>query len=365
MLKRASASVLGMTRTTFDSTRSLIAQKRLAALAIVATLGTVVLLRIFYHSLELTSVIGRSAEKLASIKPPLQREFRRRTTAERERVSNITRCLNTKQGKELVTDSNGLVCLRKEVQRDGCCLTAANREEDDSCQTCHGDLKCCESYEYCVSCCLQVARTGSQNLPVAKLDDQGSGSGRLNVSEKKYSDPIAHGLKPGVSLPVKAIAGNLASLGQRRDGNVADTFSKFNQCAQRCRTNSKILLHGNQYRHRFTHCYWEGVEPVLPVSMLHPVSKTSRPGEDCVSTCVEVGLICHEDYISEINSCEALKSQFECGECVSGKAPAAPSFSTKTKKCFVNDRRVHLDCEGVAEKHTRLCRCIDPANVYR
>jgi hypothetical protein len=80
-----------------------------------------------------------------------------------------TRCVNSVQGVYHVADSSGAVCTRRALTSSGCC----NRErrlddiDDDhygshgsgtldvlSCRGCRPELKCCDSFEYCTSCCL-------------------------------------------------------------------------------------------------------------------------------------------------------------------------------------------------------------------
>lgn len=68
------------------------------------------------------------------------------------------------QGRGLIVDDRGVVCLRHEVLSNGCCMmeqkqTPKNEEsmsikkERYSCKTCNPQ-GCCTIYEYCVSCCL-------------------------------------------------------------------------------------------------------------------------------------------------------------------------------------------------------------------
>jgi hypothetical protein len=70
-------------------------------------------------------------------------------------------CENTKQGRLLVTDEHGYVCATTDLDltRPGCCLPPVQTGfERFSCETCDPHLGCCQTYEFCVSCCL-----GSEN----------------------------------------------------------------------------------------------------------------------------------------------------------------------------------------------------------
>jgi hypothetical protein len=77
-------------------------------------------------------------------------------------------CENTKQGRLLVTDEHGYVCATSDLDlsRPGCCLPPVQTGfERFSCETCDPHLGCCQTYEFCVSCCL-----GSENrAPVDAL----------------------------------------------------------------------------------------------------------------------------------------------------------------------------------------------------
>lgn len=64
-----------------------------------------------------------------------------------------TRCVNSVQGVHHVADSSGAVCTRRSLMNNGCC----NRDHTIdllSCRGCRSELKCCDSFEYCASCCL-------------------------------------------------------------------------------------------------------------------------------------------------------------------------------------------------------------------
>jgi len=87
------------------------------------------------------------------IKPILTRDLHIVRDGNDDSDSNRT-CVNTIQGRELIADSSGSVCLRGNVLSDGCC-NPTKRLHQLSCVTCRADLGCCSSLEYCVSCCLK------------------------------------------------------------------------------------------------------------------------------------------------------------------------------------------------------------------
>ncbi|GAB5371643.1 hypothetical protein AAMO2058_001597600 [Amorphochlora amoebiformis] len=226
----------------------------------------------------------------------------------RQNASVQLKCNFTHQGRTLVADSRGQICRRKDIRPDACCSTSIAPRY--SCDTCQPELQCCQSYEYCVSCC--------------------------------------SGQNPNVTS---------ATTWARE--------SRFKECSSRCRTTSKMLLHGNRYRHNYRHCYWEGShEPSLPSDHTKPELVTSDKGLDCQVTCSKKGKRCHEDFLASINTCEVLEKHFQCGgRCIIKKSPVAPSFSPK-RGCNVNDHPRHFDCEGAIPGHQRLCVCIQPSAVY-
>lgn len=70
-------------------------------------------------------------------------------------VASSSSCMRTRQGGSQVTDSNGIVCNRDELDQNKCCPLRAG--DSFSCNTCDASTKCCSVYEYCVSCCVRPA----------------------------------------------------------------------------------------------------------------------------------------------------------------------------------------------------------------
>mmetsp|Transcript_18767 Transcript_18767/g.30955 ORF Transcript_18767/g.30955 Transcript_18767/m.30955 type:complete len:407 (+) Transcript_18767:214-1434(+) len=244
--------------------------------------------------------------------------------------NTTTRCLHTKQGKQLVADSFGAVCLRKDVKADGCCkgsVSASADDDDDttkniSCGTCHEELQCCESYEYCVSCCSREHKQVAIRTENSKNEQR-----EANIVTETRTNHSSQGSNRSSLLLLNELNEDKIGFGQ----SDAEAFAIFNKCAARCRVTSKMLVHGNKYRHKFIHCFWDGEnEPQLPSALLNPTIKKSAPGSDCASTCANEGMTCHEDFFAQINSCEVMRNHFSCGNsgCKSAKNPSAPSFST-------------------------------------
>ncbi|KAG0561666.1 hypothetical protein KC19_9G082400 [Ceratodon purpureus] len=121
--------------------------------------------------------------------------------------SGILQCNNTVQGRYLLSDSRGYVCSIMEVNPATACCPGG---EQYSCQGCNTGTQCCDSYEYCVSCCLNPMRTA------------------LEVALK-------------TKLARQATAGMCTSL--------------FDYCSGRCRHNSESVVHENAYVSGEHHCY--------------------------------------------------------------------------------------------------------------
>lgn len=250
---------------------------------------------------------GLKINTVSNIKDRLELRDRRAET-------NISRCLHTKQGKHTVSDSSGSVCKRNQISKDGCCTHSITPRH--SCNTCHPALSCCLSYEYCVSCCMRPPENKT-----------------ASTSWRERPKP--------------------------------EEFEMFMECESRCRTRSKILLHGNKYRHQFKHCYWQegGEEPLLPDDVTQPTFIVGEKGSSCDNTCGQHSLRCHEDYLKIANTCEVVSRQVSCSSCKLKEGPAAPA-QLSSGQCVVNKEDRHLDCRGQEEGARRMCVCIRKNEVY-
>ncbi|CAD6270771.1 unnamed protein product [Miscanthus lutarioriparius] len=130
---------------------------------------------------------------------------------------------------------------------------------------CKVDLQCCNSYEYCVSCC-------------------------LNPSKIKKEDV----LKLKVAKPV-----------------TAGTYTNvFDFCMGRCRHSSASVVHENAYASDFHHCFSvqqnsSGSIESSSVSKLLGINVVvGRPGESCSLVCKVRGQSCVPSRLSVLNKCE-------------------------------------------------------------
>ncbi|KAF4524258.1 hypothetical protein B566_EDAN008806 [Ephemera danica] len=124
----------------------------------------------------------------------------------------VTTCRNSVQGKVLIVDDRGYICLRGNVLTSGCCNAAIETTKRYSCETCK-ENGCCSIYEHCISCCLHPDK---KNLLQTVL---GKASETMNVLFASVTD-------------------------------------HFELCLAKCRTSSQSVQHENSYRDpRAKHCY--------------------------------------------------------------------------------------------------------------
>lgn len=71
-------------------------------------------------------------------------------------------CKNSQQGINLIVDERGFLCARDDLLSTGCCNIQAENTHIYSCETCDDETKCCEVYEYCVSCCLNPSNVNNK-----------------------------------------------------------------------------------------------------------------------------------------------------------------------------------------------------------
>jgi len=221
-------------------------------------------------------------------------------------------CLNTKQGIDLLSDNYGSVCHRHDLNNEGCCARYIDRY---SCKTCRSDVKCCESYEYCVSCCVKKRLL----------------TGRMSVSAQIFS-----------------------------------------ACERDCRTSSRSTRHGNEYKHKFKHCY-ETEKQSLQLLLLGgndtKMLALSHPSISCKEACagLQPKHACSEDLMDSFNSCEVLKSHFPCeAGCKAENRADTPSYMSPTVEakyhpgaCLTNEKSSGLDCNGRHPASRRLCLCLN------
>ncbi|KAK3414502.1 hypothetical protein EUGRSUZ_H00372 [Eucalyptus grandis] len=252
--------------------------------------------------------------------------FSSRILAIRKDTSFLERqiCRNTVQGRLMLSDDNGHVCDAFSLDpQTRCC---PENGEKFSCYGCNLFSQCCNSYEYCVSCCLNPSRTQKDEV-----------------------------LKVKIAKP--ATAGTYSSV--------------FDFCTGRCRHNSESVVHENAYLSEFHHCF------SLPANSSGASSKSleagltginvivGRQGESCDSVCRSIGQSCVPNKLALLNQCEIMQKYLSCkGACLASIGPDQPAEVVDDAPrhlnpgaCLYTQRQSVLSCEG-SHRHTRrLCPC--------
>ncbi|EEC67984.1 hypothetical protein OsI_35752 [Oryza sativa Indica Group] len=233
-------------------------------------------------------------------------------------------CRSTVQGRHLISDDNGYVCSSLSIDPwSRCCPRTGSRF---SCQGCKLDLQCCDSYEYCVSCCLNPSRT--KETDVLKL---------------KVARPVTSGTYRNV----------------------------FDFCMGRCRHSSASVVHENAYASDFHHCFLlqqnssgsadSGSGPRLDGINI----SIGRRGESCSSVCRAKGQSCVPSRLSVLNKCEILQKYMRCKSgCFSSLGPDQPAqvvdeapSNLNPGACLYMQMDERLTCDGSHQHTRRLCPC--------
>ncbi|CAL9054878.1 uncharacterized protein LOC135676193 [Musa acuminata AAA Group] len=233
-------------------------------------------------------------------------------------------CRNTVQGRYLLSDDNGYVCTALSVDSwTRCCPV---KGDQFSCQGCNLISQCCNSYEYCVSCCLDPSRT-----------------------DKDLA------MKVKIAKPV-----------------TAGTYSSaFDFCAGRCRHNSASVVHENAYASDFHHCFslqsnYSGSTEVTFEARLAGINiVTGRPGESCTIACSLRGQSCVPNRLFLLNRCNLLQKYMLCkGGCFASIGSDQPAeveeFAPKHMSpgaCLYTQTEAMLSCDGSHQHTKRLCPC--------
>lgn len=243
-----------------------------------------------------------------------------------EQSTSPVACLHTIQGRILVADNKGFVCSRASLNfTSGCCPTSDQPFPCHSCNNSHSH--CCREYEFCVACCLHPERTP---LKVA-----------LSSPRAKHMD--------------------------------SGTFSTvFEYCQDRCRHNSKSVVHENAYASKYHHCYSvqqdTGHSEPSDSSILWPgitVVQGLR-GQSCDTACESKKLTCHVDSIKALNDCTMMKRFLPCKEgCIPSMGPDQPAMVADNAPenehpgaCLFSTLPDYFSCNGCHENTHRLCPCL-------
>ncbi|KAK7257873.1 hypothetical protein RIF29_32168 [Crotalaria pallida] len=234
-------------------------------------------------------------------------------------------CNTTVQGRFFLSDDHGYVCNAGSVDsRSRCCPRSGHRF---SCHGCNVVSHCCNSYEYCVSCCLNPAYTSKEQVLKLKI------------------------AKPATARTYTSV---------------------FDYCAGRCRHSSESVVHENAYLSDFHHCFSlpanssAGTDGNLPEARLNGINVVvGRQGESCDSVCKFRGQSCVPNKLLVLNHCDIIQKFMSCkGAClasVGSDQPAevvhdAPKLMNPGS-CLYTQTQSMLSCDGSHPHTRRLCPC--------
>merc|ERR1712062_213261 len=136
-----------------------------------------------------------------------------------DEIKKISTCRNSVQGKLWIADDQGFICHRSDISSNGCCDRNSTSSLKYSCNGCTNSTGCCETFEFCVSCCMNP----------------------LNKEE------------------LMSVLNEASALSNLLLLSVSD---QFELCLAKCRTSSRSVQHENLYiDSKMKYCYSKG--PVL------------------------------------------------------------------------------------------------------
>lgn len=232
-------------------------------------------------------------------------------------------CRTTVQGRYLLSDDNGYVCDALSLDTDSRCCPW--KGEKFACSGCNLVSQCCNSYEFCVSCCQNPAKTRKEEA-----------------------------LKVKIARP-----------------KTAGTYSSvFDYCAGRCRHNSQSVVHENAYFSDYHHCFFlpsnsTATEAHVEAKLAGINVTVGRQGESCDSVCKTNGLSCVPNKIMLLNKCKIVQKYMSCkGGCLASIGADQPAEvvdgapgNLNPGACLYTKTESVLSCDG-SHRHTRrLCPC--------
>ncbi|KAK8463844.1 hypothetical protein PHAVU_011G054600 [Phaseolus vulgaris] len=218
----------------------------------------------------------------------------------------------------------GYVCNAVSVNPFSRCCPL--KGEKFSCHGCNLLSRCCNSYEHCVSCCLNPALTTKEQV-----------------------------LKMKVAKPASA----------------RTYTSIFDYCAGRCRHSSESVVHENAYISDFHHCFslplnssWEN--NTVAEARLNGINVVvGRQGESCNSVCKSRGQSCVPNKLVVLNNCDIIQKYMSCkGSCLASVGADQPAevvydapMHMNPGSCLYTETHSMLSCDGLHQHTRRLCPC--------
>jgi hypothetical protein len=184
---------------------------------------------------------------------------------------------------------------------------------------------------------------------------------------------------PAHSSPFSRLVDRGTSSTQKGKGNTNDiigfSLEDFDSCLHLCRTSSRSVKHGNEYKSVLKYCYSEKLDytdPILTLSEL--TSVVAAPvGQSCNDLCIEKKLMCVDEYLQNANDCTELQKYFNCQQCLpammdnDGNYPPAPAWLTTplygytSQVCLVQSDYSSIECKTSHPSIQRLCVCLPPS----
>ena len=231
-----------------------------------------------------------------------------------EDIQSSIPCLNTVQGIHYITDNRGYTCDREDLNADTNCCNVKRSLHRFTCHSCEDS--CCAEYETCVSCCLSKKQD--------RLIYQDNEDGIFNEKE-------------------------------------------FNQCLDICRTSSKSIIHGNQYKANIMHHCFKEYPAYNPYESHDANYKAgtmmiSEKNENCNDACQRYNKLSQQSYscidtlLEDFNDCDILSSYFDCNQCHEKSYNYAPAYIDDT--CVINKDLSSSKCSSSNKNAARLCICM-------
>jgi hypothetical protein len=234
--------------------------------------------------------------------------------------ASAARCAITVETTDLVTDSEGLICVIEQLDSNGCCpKQEAGMSAGSLASLCKGS--CCRHYAACVHGCITNVESRDEVFEV--------------VRQNRFRD----------------------ALGQTKNA------PPFAICRDVCRTHSGSIIHGNSFlsEHRFCYGSYVGLPPPPLPPGIAVVAATQ--GESCADTCRSRNQRCSAEALPSINTCPLLTKHFKCKNgCalnVGGDQPAYVVLANDAHfgKCLINSDPAFFSCSGKHVNTRRLCPC--------
>ncbi|KAL1803016.1 hypothetical protein ACET3Z_031663 [Daucus carota] len=233
-------------------------------------------------------------------------------------------CRTTVQGRYLLSDDKGYVCDALSLDPQSRCCHG--KSEQYSCHGCNLGLNCCNSYEYCVSCCLNPTKT---------------------------QEDVA--IKTKIAKPI-----------------TAGTYSSvFDYCTGRCRHSSESVIHENTYYSDFHHCFGlpsnssggTNLSSEVKLSGINVI--VGKQGESCDTACKSNGHSCVPNKLVLLSQCEMLQKYMNCrGGCLASIGADQPAEvvhdapkNLNPGACLYTNKQSILSCDGSHMHTRRLCPC--------